>query len=182
MKSLAIAPLFAIFLALAVACGPNGPTDVPNPQSADQITKAAQELFADWIEATQKRDGTAFHSLLSASIRDRCTAGQMDQFFTDDTDAFTYPEMAVKEVFLAAGNTDTAFMTMELLAEPGTGQDGAIDAYVASIPYSIVLEDGRWRMVINYIFLEDGCPFGEGSFSTEESIPAESSTPRPPSP
>lgn len=181
MKLLVIASLFAVFLALVVACGSDDPTDVANHQSADEIEKAAQELFANWLEATQNRDAATFHSLVAADVRDRCTIEQLDQFFTNDNDAFTYPEMHVKEVFLAAGNSEEAFMTMELRNEPRTGRDGAIDAYVASVPYPIVREDGKWRMVIQGIYSGDDCPFF-GETSTQEAVPAGGSTPRPPRP
>ena len=50
--------------------------------------------------------------------------------------------MGVEEVFVAEGNSDKAFMTMELAGEPRPGRRGEIDVFVAARPYPIVREDG----------------------------------------
>jgi hypothetical protein len=101
----------------------------------------------------------------------------MEQFFEINDKAFTYPDMAVKDVFVALGNTEEAIMSMELLGEPQPGEQGLRDAYVASIPYSIVKQDGRWRMVLQFPIVGDVCPFVYSS-STSVPVPADS-TPTP---
>ncbi len=176
IKSWSILAFLTAFLILAAACGSEEPSDTnaASFQSADKITKAAERLWDDWFDATQKHDASAVHKLLARNITDRCTLKQMERFFAMDDDAFTYPEMDVVEVFVAAGNTDNAIMTMKLRNEPADGDQGIRDAYVASIPYSVVKEDGRWRMVFQIIVIGDGCPF-EGSFSSQEAVPIEGS-------
>ena len=176
MRNSGIIPFIAFLLVFTIACGSDSPTNTTNPQSANEIKKAAQELFADWVEATEKHDASAMYPTLARNITDRCTIEQMEEFFAMDLNAFTYPEMDVKEVFLAAGNTEEAFMTMELRNEPREGEEGTIDSYVANVPYPIAWEDGRWRMVLNFPVLGDGCPF-VGSFSSQEATPAETPTP-----
>ena len=154
------------------------PTPAAGPQSTAEIEKAAVELFDDWIEANKKHDASAVLSLLSQKFAESCTVEQMEQFFEISDKAFTYPDMAVKDVFVALGNTEEAIMSMELLGEPQPGEQGLRDAYVASIPYPIVKQDGRWRMVLPYPIVGDGCFF---VYSTGSAIPvpADSSTPSP---
>ncbi len=100
------------------------------------------ELLDDWLEATQKHDAAAGHGLLSSNITDRWTVEEFEQFFERDDYALTYPNMGVEEVFVAEGNSDKAFMTMELAGEPRPGRRGEIDVFVAARPYPIVREDG----------------------------------------
>ena len=100
------------------------------------------ELLDGWLEATQKHDAAAVHGLLSSNITDRCTVEEFEQFFERDDYALTYPNMGVEEVFVAEGNSDKAFMTMELAGEPRPGRRGEIDVFVAARPYPIVREDG----------------------------------------
>lgn len=178
MKFSILIPFFATVLALTVACGTGSPTPAVGPQSAPEIKKAAVELFDDWLEATQQHDAAAVHGLLSSDITVACTLEQFEEFFERDDDAFTYPEMDVDEVFVAAGNSEEAFISMELRNEPEPGQQGIIDAYVAGMPFKIVREDGRWRIVFQIITVGDGCPF-VGSFSRQEAVPGEGSTPTP---
>ncbi len=104
--------------------------------------------------------------------------GQLEQFFEISRNAFTYPDMGVKEVFVAAGNSEEAFIKMELLGEPKEGDQGLRDAYVAALPFPIVREDGRWRMVLQFPIIGDGCPFVYSS-SSQEPVPSEDSTPSP---
>lgn len=172
MKFSPLVTLFAAILVLAVACGSDGPTPAPNPQSTVEIEKAAVELFDDWREATKKHDASTVLSLLSRNVAESCTVEQMEQFFEISDKAFTYPDMAVKDVFVALGNTEEAIMVMELLGEPQPGEQGLRDAYVASIPYPIVKQDGRWRMVLQYPVVGDGCPFAYSS-SSAEPVPAD---------
>ncbi|PKB72053.1 MAG: hypothetical protein BZY87_02255 [SAR202 cluster bacterium Io17-Chloro-G6] len=178
MKTSAITPFVAPFLAVAVACSSGGPTstNVVYSQSANEIKTAAIELWNDWLAATKAHDASAVYSLFSRNVTDHCTVEQMEHFFAMDDDAFTYPEMDVKEVFLAPGNSEQAFMTMELRNQPGNDQQGVRDTYVVSIPYPIVREDGRWLMVFQFPFSIDGCPF-VGEFSSQEATTAEGSTP-----
>ena len=178
LKSLAFIPFIVVLLALAVACGSSSPTPAVNTQSAAEVKKAAVELFDDWLEATAKHDAAAVYGLLASNITDRCTAKVFEQFFERDDDALTYPEMAVNAVFTSPGDPDSAFMTMELLGEPRAGDQGLRDAYVAAIPFPIAREDGRWRMVLQFPIIGDGCPF-VGSFSRVTPVPADSATPRP---
>ena len=56
--------------------------------------------------------------------------------------------MGVAEVFVAPGNSKKAFASMELLGEPQAGEQGLRDNYVANVPYHIVKEEGRWRLVM----------------------------------
>lgn len=176
-KLWAIMACLAGLLALSIACNSEGltSTDIQSPRSADEIKKAAEALWDDWFYATQAHDASAFYSLLARNVTDRCTLEQMEQFFEMDDDAFTYPEMDVKEVFVAPGNSENAFMTMELLSEPGAGEQGIRDAYVANIPYPIVRENGRWLMYLQFPIVEHGCPF-VGEISRQEAIPAEGPT------
>ena len=178
MKFSTLIPFFAAILALAVACGTDSPTIDVDPQTAGEIKKAAVELFDDWLEATGKHDAAAVRGLLSSDITDRCTVEEFEQFFAMDDDALTYPNMGVKEVFVAVGNSDKAFMTMELLGEPRPGRRGEIDVFVAARPYPIVRENGQWHMVIEIFTVGEGCPF-LGSFSRQEAVPADGSTPSP---
>ena len=67
---------------------------------------------------------------------------EFEQFFERDDYALTYPNMGVEEVFVAEGNSDKAFMTMELAGEPRPGRRSEIDVFVAARPYPIVREDG----------------------------------------
>ena len=90
----------------------------------------------------------------------------------------TYPDMRVKDVFVAEGDPDRAFMTMELLGEPQPGEQGVRDAYVAANPHPIVRENGRWHMLMQFPILGEACPF-TGSFSVETPVPADSATPSP---
>jgi len=46
----------------------------------------------------------------------------MEQLFDRQENAFTYPEMGVKEIFVAVGDTQEAFITMELLGEQKGGK------------------------------------------------------------
>ncbi|MCH8802143.1 MAG: hypothetical protein IH963_14675 [Chloroflexi bacterium] len=46
--------------------------------------------------------------------------------------------MDVKEVFAAPGNSEEAFVTVELQKEPRAGGQGLRDTYVAAISYLIV--------------------------------------------
>jgi hypothetical protein len=163
-------------LILGVACGSDSPTPAINPQSAGEIEKAATELFEDWIKATKEHDAAAVHSLLSNNFADRCTSEQMEQFFDMDENAFTYPEMGVREVFVAVGNTQEAFITMELLGELKSGDEGMRNAYVAALPFQIIKEDGEWHMMLPFPVIGDGCPFVMG-FSREEATPEKTATP-----
>ncbi|MCH7735860.1 MAG: hypothetical protein IH872_00500 [Chloroflexi bacterium] len=178
MRPSAIIPLIAATLALAVACGTDGPTPAVNLQSAAEVKKAAVELFDSWLDATNKHDAAAVRRLLASNISDNCTVEEFEQFFERDENALTYPAMQVKDVFVAEGDPDRAFMTMELTGEPRPGRRGEIDAYVAAIPYPIVREDGRWRMLMQFVAVEEGCPFS-GSFSSQTPVPADSATPSP---
>ena len=116
--------------------------------------------------------------LVPSGITISCTADEFQQFFEMDDNALTYPDMGVKDVFVATGNAEVAFMTMELLSGPRPGRQGEIDAIVAGRPYSIVVESGRWRMFMEVFSVGDDCPF-LGSFSRQEVVPADSSTPSP---
>ncbi len=165
MKFSLLVTLFAAVLVLAVACGSDGPTPAVGPQNVPEIEKAAVELFDEWREATKKHDASTVLSLLSRNIAESCTVEQMEQFFEISDKAFTYPDMAVKDVFVSLGNTEEAIMTMELLGEPQSGEQGLRDAYVASIPYPIVKQDGRWRMVLQFPIVGDDCPFVYSSSS-----------------
>jgi len=136
------------------------------------------ELFDDWLKATGKHDAAAVGDLLSSNITTRCTIDEFEQFFEMDDNVLTYPDMGVKDVFVATGNAEVAFMTMELLSGPRPGRQGEIDAIVAGRPYPIVLESGRWRMFMEVFSVGDDCPF-LGSFSRQEVVPADSSTPNP---
>jgi len=136
------------------------------------------ELLDDWLEATQKHDTAAVHGLLSSNITDRCTVEEFEQFFERDDNALTYPNMGVEEVFVAEGNSDKAFMTMELVGEPRPGRRGEIDVFVAARPYPIVWEDGQWHMVLEIFTVGEGCPFIASS-SRQRPVPADSSTPSP---
>ena len=173
MKFVPLVPFFiAAILVLAVACGSNGPTPAVGPQNVPEIEKAAVELLDDWLEATQKHDAAAVHGLLASNITDACTLEQFEQFFERDDNSFTYPEMDIVGVFVAAGNSEEAFISMELRNEPEPGRRGIIDAYVAATPFKIVREDGKWRIVFQIITVADGCPF-EGSFSRSVPVPAD---------
>ena len=97
MKSSTILPFFAIIVAFAVSCGSEGPTSTGIPQSADEIKIAGQELIDAWLEATRDRNPSATYALLARNITDRCTLGQLEQLLAVDHDAFTYPELDVKE-------------------------------------------------------------------------------------
>ncbi len=178
MKFSPLVPFLAAVLALAVACGTDSPTPAVGPQNSAEIKKAAVELLDDWLEATEKHDAAAVHDLLSSDITDRCTVEEFEQFFAMDDNALTYPNMGVKEVFVALGDSDKAFMTMELLGEPRPGRRGEIDVFVAARPYPIVRENGQWHMVIEIFTVGEGCPF-LGSFSGQTPVPADSSTPAP---
>ena len=134
------------------------------------------ELFDDWLVATGEHDAAAVRGLLSSNITDSCTVEEFEQFFARDDDALTYPDMRVKDVFVAEGNPNRAFMTMELVGEPRPGRRGEIDAYVAAIPYSIVRESGRWHMLMQFIVVQDGCPFS-GRLSSQTPVPADGATP-----
>lgn len=109
-------------------------------------------------------------------IRDRCTDDQMEVFFERDNNALTYPDMGVKEVFVAVDNPDQAFVMMEFLGEPQAGREGLINDYLMSRPYQIVREEGRWHLAMEMIMLEEGCPF-TGGYSVSTPTPAETSTP-----
>ena len=178
MTSSTIIPIIAASLAIAVACGTGRPTPAVNPQSEAEIKKAAVELFDDWLDATGKHDAAAVRGLLASNITVRCNAEEFERFFEMDDDAFTYPEMAVKAVFTSPDDPESAFMTMELLGVPRPGDQGVRDTYVAAIPYPIIREDGRWHMLLQFPIVGDGCPF-VGSFSRQEAVPAEGSTPSP---
>ena len=79
---------------------------------------------------------------------------------------FTYLEMNIARLFVAAENSEEAFLSMELRNEPEPGRRGIIDAYVAGTPFKIVQEDGKWRIVFQIINVGGGCPFvGESSRS-----------------
>ena len=125
-----------------------------------------------------KHDAAAVHGLLSSNITDRCTVEEFEQFFERDDNALTYPNMGVEEVFVAEGNSDKAFMTMELVGEPRPGRRGEIDVFVAARPYPIVWEDGQWHMVLEIFTVGEGCPFIASS-SRQRPVPADSSTPSP---
>ncbi len=167
MKIYLILTFLAAALVLAVACGSDSPTPAVGPQNVPEIEKAAVELFDEWREATKKHDASTVLSLLSRNVAESCTVEQMEQFFEISDKAFTYPDMAVKDVFVAVGNTEEAIMSMELLGEPQPGEQGLRDAYVASIPYPIVKQDGRWRMVLQYPIVGDGCFFAYSSSRSE---------------
>jgi hypothetical protein len=87
--------------------------------------------------------------------------------------------MGVAEVFVAPGNSKKAFVSMELLGEPQAGEQGLRDNYVANVPYHIVKEEGRWRLVMERIIVVGSCPFVYSS-SREEAQPSEGSTPNRP--
>ena len=178
MKFPLLVTFLAAILALAVACGADSPTPAVGPQSTAEIEKAAVRLFDEWREATKKHDASTILSLLPRNVAESCTVEEMEQFFEISDKAFTYPDMAVKDVFVALGNTEEAIMTMELLGEPQPGDQGLRDAYVASIPYRIVKQDGRWRMVLQYMIVVDDCPFVYSS-SRATPLPADDSTPSP---
>ena len=116
--------------------------------------------------------------LVPSGITTSCTVDEFQQFFEMDDNALTYLDMGVKDVFVATGNAEVAFMTMELLSGPRPGRQGEIDVIVAGRPYPIVLESGRWRMFMEVFSVGDDCPF-LGSFSRQEVVPADSSTPSP---
>jgi hypothetical protein len=58
---------------------------------------------------------------VSSGITTRCTVDEFEQFFEMDDNALAYPDMGVKDVFVATGNAEVAFMTMELLSGPRPG-------------------------------------------------------------
>ena len=178
LKSLAFIPLIVALLTLAVACGSSSLTPALNTQSAAEVKKAAVELFDNWLEATRKHDAEAVRDLLPSNITDRCTAEEFERLFVRDEDALTFPDMRVKNVFVAEGEPDRAFMTMELLRESQPARREGVDAYLASIPYPIVREDGRWHMTMQFPVVGDDCPFTRG-FSSVTPAPADSATPRP---
>ena len=178
LKFLLFVTLFAAFQVLAVARGTDSPAPAIGPQNSAEIKKAAVELLGEWLKATQEHGAAAVHGLLSSDITDRCTVEEFEQFFEMDDDALTYPNMSVKEVFVAVGNSDKAFITMELLGEPRPGRRGEIDVFVAARPYPIVRENGQWHMVFEIFTVGEGCPF-IGSFSRQTPVPADSSTPSP---
>ena len=51
--------------------------------------------------------------------------------------------MDVKEVFAALGNSEEAFMTMDLRNGPRGGGQGLRDAYLAGIAYATVADETR---------------------------------------
>ena len=177
MRTSPLIPFITAVLALAVACGADSPTPAVGPQSTAEIEKAAVELLDDWLEATQKHDAVAVHGLLSSNITEACTVEQFEEFFEMQDTAFTYPEMDLAGVFVAAGNTEEAFFSVELRNEPEPGRRGIIDAYVAGTPFKIVRENGSWRVVFQIINVGDGCPF-ERSSSRQTPVPADP-TPNP---
>ncbi len=140
--------------------------------------KTAVELFDDWLEATESRDAADVLGLLSSNITEGCTVEDLEQFFQRSRNTFTYPEMRVKDVFVAARDPDRAFMTMELAGEPQPGEQGVRDAYLAAIPYPIIREDGLWRMLLQFPVVGEGCLF-VGSSSRVTPAPADSATPSP---
>ena len=51
--------------------------------------------------------------------------------------------MDVKEVFVAPGNSEETFVTVELQKEPRAGGQGLRDTYVAGIAYATVAAETR---------------------------------------
>ena len=62
--------------------------------------------------------------LVPSGITTRCTVNEFEQFFEMDDNDLTYPDMGVKDVLVATGNAEVAFMTMELLSGPRPGRQG----------------------------------------------------------
>lgn len=174
MKSWAIMPFLTAFLIFAVARGSGSPANTGFTQSSDDIKSAAQQMFNAWLEATQNRDAPAMYALLARNITDRCTLEQLEQLLATDDDAFTYPELYLKGVFLGPANPKQAMIAMKLRNEPRPGREGDF-AVAASLPFPIFREDDRWLMGLHFVVVGDGCPF-VGESKTQAATEAATST------
>ena len=100
-----VALTFALLLTLgAMACGQDGtPTPPPGPTlpTSQELRQAGDELFSAFSAAVQSQDGAAFHELLVAPPRERCTVEQVQGAVAGD---LPFLHVDVKAVFLDLEN------------------------------------------------------------------------------
>ena len=148
-----------------VACGGE------STPSAEDLRQAGEDLFTAISAAGETQDGPAFHDLLSAPTRERCTVEQLQDAL--ESGDLNFPELEVKSVFLDLEDSERALVQANLRIQPEDDSlEGAATAIFAAFPFPMVLEQGRWRWDFLSFFSglalsdDERCPFGS---SVEES-------------
>ena len=93
----------------AVACGGNGtapPTPGPKLPTVQELKQDAEELFAAVSAAAAAQDAAAFLELMPASVKEICTAEQLQESLVSDDLAF--PVVEVMSVLVDLENPDQA--------------------------------------------------------------------------
>ena len=142
-----VALTFGLLLLLgAVACGQDGtPTPIPGPTlpTSQELRQAGDELFGAFATAVQAQDGAAFHELLVAPLRERCTVEQVQGALADDV---PFLDVDVTAVFLDLENPSRALVRVALRGEPEEGLGGLATTLATLFPFPMVREEGKWRL------------------------------------
>lgn len=169
----AIVALTMVITLGVVACGGNGrstATSSPMPPSTPELKQAADELFGALSEAAKAQDAAALLSLLPSSVKDICTAEQLQSSLASGDAPF--PEVDVKSVFVDLEDQDKALVRVALQADPAEGSlEGLATALVTAFPFPMVKEEGQWKFDIfsflpsGFLASEERCPFADESVS-----------------
>ena len=169
----AILVLTLLLILGAAACGGNGtatPTPGPKLPTAHELKQAAEELFTAVSAAAAAQDTAAFLELMPASVRERCTAEQLQEPFASD-DA-TFPEVEVTSVLVDLEDPDQALARVKLRVDPQEGSlKGLATSFITAFPFPMVREEGQWKFDLlslvpsGLLTSEEGCPFAQASAS-----------------
>ena len=141
----AILVLTLLLILGAVACGGNGaatPTPGPKLPTAQELKQAAEDLFTAVSAAAAAQDAAAFLELMPASVRELCTAEQLQEPFASD-DA-TFPEVEVTSVLVDLEDPDQALVRVKLRIDPQERSlEGLATAFITAFPFPMVREEGQ---------------------------------------
>ena len=124
------------------------------------------------MPGVQAQDGAAFHELLVAPLRERCTVEQVQGALAGDV---PFLDVDVTAVFLDLENPSMALVRVALREEPEEGFRGLAPTFATLFPFPMEREEGGRRL--NLLALAggrdtgEGCPFAEDS-SQEETVTA----------
>ncbi len=126
-------------------------TPTPTPPAGSETKGAVQLLFDNLHRATQEKDATLFHSLLTRELAGSCELRQVQSWL--DRGAHFPGEVEVRSVFLDIADSSRAY------AEIPLGQSGGRPEQALNYPWLVALEDGEWRAGFPVGWVGGSCPY-----------------------